>query len=204
MGNSKAYQEVERMEMKVFGFNIFPLLVWIFNIIPDSWRRSLISKKNAPKSPPGSALKDIFDLTGGFPYEKEEVIPGKLWAVTHRFEEGGLTRETQKKAAKALQGNPATEEFKAKCLEGAASHGPRAVEACEKDLEKFVKLFQQTTFSDEELKAVLTARLRMFVVRLSGGSLLLYSPCRIREETGLKDWLDSLGTAGSILYIIFP
>ena len=98
-----------------------------------------------------------------------------------------------------MQWNPESEEFQAKCLAGAASHGPEAVEACEKDLEKFVKIFQQTTFSEEELKAALTARLRMFVVRLSGGSLILYSPCRIREETGLKDWLDSLGKAGSIL-----
>ena len=43
MGNRKAYEEVERMQLKVFGINIFPLLVWIFNIIPDSWRRSWIS-----------------------------------------------------------------------------------------------------------------------------------------------------------------
>ena len=199
MGNRKAYEEVERMQLKVFGINIFPLLVWIFNIIPDSWRRIWISKKNAPRSTPGSELKDIFDLTGGFPYEKEEVIPGKLWAVTYRFEEGGMTRESKKREAKALQWNPASPEFQEKCLEAASMHGPRAVEACKKDLEKFVKIFTQTTFSDEELSQLLTAKMRMFVVRLSVESLLLYSPCRIREETGLKHWLDSLGTA-----IIFP
>merc|ERR1711874_842524 len=99
----------------MLGFNIFPIIIRLFNLLPNSWRKSMMSKQNAPK--PGVVLKDIFDLTGESPYEKEEVVPGKVWAVTYRFEEAGVTRESSK--------------------------------------------------------------LRMFVVRLSSGSLLLYSLRRL-------------------------
>ena len=179
------------MEMKVLGFNIFPLMIWIFNLIPDSWRKSMMSKQNAPK--PGPLLRDIFDLRGESPYEKEEVIPGKVWSVTYRCEDGGVTREDKKNEAKAFGMDPSSVVFQRKCLEGAALRGPRAVEVCKKDLEKSLKLFNQKTFTDEEVEGMMNTKLRMFVVRLNSGSLLLYSPCRVREDAGLKAWLDSLG-----------
>ena len=47
------------MEWRVLGFNISLLMIFLFNLIPDSWRKSLMRK---PK--PGVVLKDIFDLTG--------------------------------------------------------------------------------------------------------------------------------------------
>ena len=179
------------MEMKVLGFNIFPLMIWIFNLIPDSWRKSMMSKQNAPK--PGPLLRDMFDLRGESPYEKEEVIPGKVWSVTYRCEDGGVTREDRKKEAKAFGMDPSSAVFQRKCLEGAALRGPRAVEVCKKDLEKSLKLFNQKTFTDEEVEGMMNTKLRMFVVKLNSGSLLLYSPCRVREDAGLKSWLDSLG-----------
>ena len=186
-----AYEEVKRMEMKVLGLDIFPLITWTYGVIPDSWRKSLISKKNAPVS--DQPLRDIFDLTGEFPYEKEEVVPGKVWMVTYMCEESGITSEEKKKQSKALGWNPASEKFQEKCLEGASRHGARAVEACKRDIEKAVQQFNQKTFSDQELAGLMTSKLRMFVVKLNSGSLLLYNPCRVREEAGLKAWLDSLG-----------
>ena len=39
----------------------------------------------------------------------------------------------------------------------------KKVRACKKDLEKSLKLFKQTTFSEEELSQHLSARLRMFL-----------------------------------------
>ena len=179
------------MVWRVLGFNIFPLMIFLFNLLPDSWRKSMMSKQNAPK--PGSVLKDIYDLTGESPYQTEEVVAGKVWAVTYKSEDAGVTREEAKNEAKAFGMDPTSPEFRKKVLEAAANYGPRAVEVCKADIEKSVKLFNKKTWSDEELKEVLTNKLRMFVVRLSGGSLLLYSPCRIREEAGLKAWLDSLG-----------
>ena len=100
------------MEMKVLGLDIFPLITWTYGVIPDSWRKSLISKKNAPVS--DQPLRDIFDLTGEFPYEKEEVVPGKVWMVTYMCEESGITSEEKKKQSKALGWNPASEKFQEK------------------------------------------------------------------------------------------
>ena len=116
------------MEMKVMGFNIFPMITWMFNHIPDSWRKSMMSKQNAPK--PGQALKDIYDLAGESPYEKEEVIPGKVWAITYRTEDAGVTRESAKNEAKAFGMDPLSEEFQRKCLEAAARFGSHVVEIC--------------------------------------------------------------------------
>jgi len=181
------------MQMKVLGFNIFPLIIWIFNLIPDSWRKSMMSKQNAPKPGFVEGLKDIFDLAGEFPYEKEELVAGKVWTVTYKSEDPGLTRESAKNEAKAFGMEPTSAEFQKKVLESAARLGPEMVEICKKDIEKAIKQFNKKTFTDEELKECLTSKLRMFVVKLTGGSLLLYSPCRIREDTGLKSWLDSLG-----------
>ena len=185
------------MEMKMLGFNIFPIIIRLFNLLPNSWRKSMTSKQNAPK--PGVVLKDIFDLTGESPYEKEEVVPGKVWAVTYRFEEAGVTRESSKKEAKAFGMDPSSAVFQKNVLDAAAIHGARAVEVCKKDLEKSAELFNKETFTDDELKDHLTSKLRMFVVRLSSGSLLLYSPCRVREDAGLKAWLDSLGRVAWIV-----
>ena len=195
----RSYEEVKPMEMKVFGFNIFPLVIWLFNLIPDRWRKSLISKKNAPRPGPGPALRDIYDLTGEFPYEREEVVAGKVWVVTYRTEESGVTRQEKKRQSRALGWDPAAPNFQKNVLDAAATHGSRAVEVCKKDLEKFVKLSKKKTFTDDELKDHLTSKLRMFVVRLSSGSLLLYSPCRVREDAGLKAWLDSLGRVAWIV-----
>ena len=179
------------MEWRVLGFNIFPLMIFLFNLIPDSWRKSMMSKQNAPK--PGVLLKDIYDLTGENPYETEELVPDKVWVITYKTEDAGATREEAKNEAKVFGMDPTSAEFRRKVLEAAANYGPRAVEVCKADIEKSVKRYNKKTYSDEELKEVLTNKLRMFVVRLTGGSLLLYCPCRIREEAGLKSWLDSLG-----------
>ena len=184
--------DVKPMEWKVLGVNIFPAIFWMFNKMPDEMRRSAMSKTNAPK--PGKMSRDMFDITGESPYEKEEVVPGKVWVVTYRHEDKGATDKDTKNQMKAFGMDPTAVSYQARCLEAAARHGPDAVAACKKDIEKAVKLFRKETYTDEELKEVMTFRLRMFVVRLdSTGSLLLYTPCRIREDAGLKAWLDSLG-----------
>ena len=91
--------EVKPLEKKVLGFNIFPAIFWMFSKMPDEMRRSAMSKTNAPK--PGKPARDMFDISGESPYETEEVVPGKLWAVTYRHEDKGSTDPDTKKQMKA-------------------------------------------------------------------------------------------------------
>lgn len=37
--------DVEPMEMKVMGINIFPILCFMFRSVPDGWRKSMITKQ---------------------------------------------------------------------------------------------------------------------------------------------------------------
>ena len=184
--------DVKPIKKKVLGFNVFPAIFWIFSKMPDKMRRSAMTKTNAPK--PGKPARDMFDITGESPYEKEEVVPGKLWAVTYRHEDKGSIDKDTKKQMKALGMDPTAESYQGKCLKAAAKLGPEALAACKKDIEKAVSLFRKETFTNDELKELMTHKLRMFVVRLESGSIMIYTPCRIREDSGLKAWLDSLGT----------
>merc|ERR1719336_980100 len=154
--------KVEPMVWKMMGINIFPAVTWIMRKMPTSMRKNTLSKMNAPK--PDSERKfprDIFDLTGESPYEKEEIVPGKVWSVTYTYEDVGDTDKDTKKQGKAFGWDPNSKDFKKKCLDGATSLGPRVVDACKKDIEKSAKMFNKESYSDEELKAVLTLKLRM-------------------------------------------
>ena len=186
--------QVEPMVWKVMGINIFPAVTWIMRRLPDTMRRNTVSQMNAPK--PDSQRKfprDLFDLTGESPYEREEVVPGKVWSVTYTFEDVGDTDRDSKKQMKAFGWDPTDQHFKKKCLDGAASLGPKVVEVCMRDIEKAAEMFRKETFTDEEVKKVLTVKLRMMIVKLNSGSVMIYTPFRIREDAGLKSWIDSLG-----------
>ena len=184
--------KVEPLKWKVLGINIFPAVSWLMRKLPDGMRKSTLSSMNAPK--PDSERKfprDLFDLTGKSPYKKEEVVPGKVWVVTYTYEDVGDTDKESKKQMKAFGWDPNSEDFKKKCLDGAASLGPQVVEVCKKDLEKAALRFNKETYTDEEVVELLTVQLRMTIVRLNNGSVMIYTPFRIREE--LATWIGSLG-----------
>ena len=35
----------EAMKMKVFGFNIFPIICWLMGLLPDQTRKNLVTKE---------------------------------------------------------------------------------------------------------------------------------------------------------------
>ena len=153
-------------------------------------------------------------IAGESPYEVEEVVAGKVWAVTYTQEDWGATDRDTKDQMKAFGMDPTVGTFQEKCLAAAALQGEEVLAVCRRDIERAVRLFtkgsQQSrkytltlppslhlewkilfifylfyfegfskeTYTTEELKEVMTCRLRMFVVRLESGSLLLYTPCR--------------------------
>lgn len=183
--------KVAPMEMKVLGFNIFPAIVFMFDLMPESMRRSTLAKQDAPK--PGKVARDLYDVTGETPYKIEELKPGKLWQVTYTFENMSLTDKAAKEEGKAFGMDPTAESYRSKCLEAAAQFGSEAVEVVKKDLKTAEEWFKKETVTNEELIEACDSELKCFVVKLNSGSLLLYSTVRIREEVGFGSWLDSLG-----------
>merc|ERR1719464_1312382 len=64
------------------------------NLMPESMRRSTITKKNAPN--PKKTIKDLYDLNGTTPYKTKEIVPGKLWEITYMFEISTLADEMKR------------------------------------------------------------------------------------------------------------
>jgi len=193
MMRSKPFHvKVDPMEMKVLGVNIFPAIVFMFNIMPEGMRRSILAKQDAPK--PGNVSRDLYDVTGETPYKIDELKPGKLWQVTYSYENKALTDKAAKEEAKGFGMDPTSEAFHDKCLKAAAQFGDEVVEVVKKDLKTSEEWFRKETLTNEELiEACKDTELKCFVVKLNSGSLLLYSTIRIREEVGFGTWLDSLG-----------
>jgi len=188
----RVHVEVEQMEMKVMGINIFPLIIFMFRIMPDGMRKQTVTKQNAPK--PGASPRDKYDCTGESPYETEEVKPGKIWQVKYYTEVMSITKSGAKEKAKAFGMDPSNETFRRKCVKGAENFGEEAVKMVKKDLETLEYWFNKETITNEEVSDVCEfPSLNSFVVKLNSGSLLLYAPVKIREEVGFGAWLDSLG-----------
>ena len=118
--------EIEPAEMRIKGFNILPTLTKIYNTIPDKWRKKAISKQNAPN--PDKLPRDIYDLTKESPYETEEVLPGRLWAVIYTYEDYGLTDKKTRQMMALMGIDPQSEKFRTKVVDLAAKHGPEAEE----------------------------------------------------------------------------
>jgi len=184
--------DVEPMEMKVMGINIFPILCFMFRSVPDGWRKSMITKQNAPK--PGKApLRDRYDCTGKSPYTTKEIKPGQIWQVQFDMENFGFTDKASKEEAKVMGMDPTTEKSQKTSMLAAAQFGDKALEVAKKDFETAQFWFNKETLADEEVFKVGCFPLNTFVVKLNSGSLLLYAPVRIRDEVGFGAWLDLLG-----------
>ena len=197
--------EIEPAEMRIKGFNILPTMMKIYNTIPDKWRRKAINKQNAPN--PNKMPRDIYDLEKQSPYETEEVIPGRLWAVDYTYEDFGFTDKKTRQMSAMLGVDPQSEKFRTRVVELAAKHGTEAEEVgqqkniltnklanlqkCKKDLQIALDWWDRSELTDEEVKMGLKMKTKMFVIKLNDGTLMLYNPIRIREDLG--KWLGSLG-----------
>jgi len=189
--------DIEPMEMKVMGINMIPIIGKVFNMMPKNMRKKTICKFNAPN--PDTNPRDLHDVTGENPYETEEIVEGKVWLVKYTQENTGMTDEKEKKAGKMMGMDPMSEVWETKCLAGAASHGPEAVEICKKDIKTAREWHTKTSFTNEELKKACNNKSNMIVIKMNSGGLMLYNPVRVREEHGFKAWLEGLGKVEWIL-----
>jgi len=189
----KFHVDMDPIEMKVMGCNIFPLLHFMMTVMPDTMRRQSITKKNAPK--PGVNIpRDWYDLTGASPYTIEEVKQGKIWQVKYEKENLALSDKKAKEEAKAFGMDVTSEKFREKVLKSAALFGEDVLDVAEKDIETAKYWYNRESITNEEIfQAGSFPVVNMFVVKLNSGGLLLYAPVRIRQEVGVGDWLASLG-----------
>ena len=131
---------------------------------------------------------------GEDPYTILEVVPDKLWKVKYDVGMTMFAGEEQKQQAKAFGMDPNDPAYAAKVLAGAEQYGEKAVEVARQDIQKLVDAWaSKDSYTDEEIFKLSAWSLNSFVIKLKSGSLLLYAPVRVREETGFAQWVDSLG-----------
>jgi len=184
--------EVEPLEMKMKGINMFPMMHFMMTSMSDSRRRNAVTKQNAPV--PGKAVpRDRYDLTGKTPYTIEEIKPNKIWQVTYDMENRALSDKALAEEMKAFGMNPTEEKYQEKCLKAAGLFGNGALEVVKKDLETAKFWYGKENITGEEIMEAGPMSIKMFVVKLNSGALLLYAPVRIRQEVAFGDWLDKLG-----------
>ena len=127
------------------------------------------------------------------PYHIEEVVKNKIWKVQYSSEYTFFTTPSGKQGAAILGIDPHSSEFKEKMEYGAAKYSKKALNLVSQDLETAQYWFSKDSIADEDVFKIPAWKLNMMVVRLNSGSLLLYAPVRILDETGLASWLDKLG-----------
>ena len=135
-------------------------------------------------------LQIRYDCLGESPYLVTEVVADRLWRVKYEFVKGSAGV----RVASALGWNPMDPDFAANVLSGASQYGEKAVEVAHKDIEKAIDVFGRETMSDLEYMKSCSRSMNSYVVKLKSGSLLLYAPVKVRDETGFGQWMDSLGT----------
>jgi len=177
----------------VFGVNILPAIGAFFRALPESTRRKLINTQNAPKS---VNLEDWFDVFGKDPYAIEEIVPGKVWSVQFKFVNNSLFDPDAEKGMKILGLDYSSEEGKNRILEAAELwRGQPGVEQAKKDIAEVsrIKALIAEKGKCPETIAELPNIVYMAVVKLNNGDVLLYSPVKVRDETGFSEWLKNIG-----------
>ena len=74
----KFHVDIDPLEKKVLGINILPLFIFLMRLLPESMRRKMVTKQNAPTADQG---RDLYDCTGKTPYNIEEVKPWTIQEV---------------------------------------------------------------------------------------------------------------------------
>lgn len=162
-----------------------PLPMKIIASLPDAIRIPLLVKSQAPTEP-----KDSIDILGTHevvdPYEKREILTGKIWGVTYKF----ITDPNLAKFFEMfLEGTK--EERQAETIGNAPDHLKETLK------QDFVRMDKYDTLSEVE-KAKLGGDMvqEMYVIKLDDG-LILYNPVRMHPQ--MVDWIKE---RGEVKYIV--
>ena len=116
-----------------------------------------------------------------------------MWRVKYEVAAGFVASPEAKEQSKAMGLHPDDPNYASRVLAGAQEFGQKAVELAHKDMEIAADVYARESIGDEELMSLCPWWLNSYVVKLKSGSLLLYAPVKIRDETGFAEWVDGLG-----------
>jgi hypothetical protein len=162
-----------------------PLPIKIISSLPDFIRVPLLIKSSKP-SPPKDSI-DVLGTDEVDPYEKREIVPGKIWGVQYKCL---VDPQLAKFMEMFLEGTP--EERQATAIANAPDHLKDVLKADFKRKEEYDAL-------SEVEKAKLGGDMvqEMYVIRLDHGGLLLYNPVRMHPQ--MVDWIKQ---RGEVKYIV--
>jgi hypothetical protein len=162
-----------------------PLPIKIISYLPDSIRIPLLIKSSKP-SPPKDSI-DILGTDEVDPYEKREIVPGKIWGVQYKCL---VDPQLAKFMEMFLEGT--AEERQASAIANAPDHLKDVLKADFKRKEEYDAL-------SEVEKAKLGGDMfqEMYVIKLDDGGLLLYNPVRMHPQ--MVDWIKE---RGEVKYIV--
>ena len=162
-----------------------PLPIKIISYLPDSIRIPLLIKSSKP-SPPKDSI-DILGTDEVDPYEKRDIIPGKIWGVQYK-----CLADPQLANFMEMFLEGTAEERQANAIANAPDHLKDVLKADFKRKEEYDAL-------SEVEKAKLGGDMfqEMYVIKLDDGGLLLYNPVRMHPQ--MVDWIKE---RGEVKYIV--
>lgn len=178
--------------------NILPAIKTCFGILPESARHSIILAAAAPAS--RSIPRDRYDILKENPYTIEEVKSG-VWKVGYDRENHFMVNKEAKVQAKMLGLDIQLEETAVRIMQGAEGFGRECSANAHKDIAYARFWDDKTEIEDEDVMRVAKLTENMIVVKLNNGSIMLYAPVKIHNETEFGQFLEKLG---KVEWIVAP
>ena len=192
----KLHLDVTPPSLYLGNVNIHPIMKTCFGLLPESVRHSILLKAAAPSAQ--SIPRDRYDISKDNPYAVNEVIEGRVWKVTYERENHFMTNKEGKMQTKLLM-DMMREDSAMNVIDGAKGFGQDFLEAAEKDIAQARYLDQKLKIEDEDVMKVAKATENMIVVKLNNGSIMLYAPVKIHDDTEFGHFLEQLGNIGWIV-----
>jgi len=182
----------------VGNVNILPVIKTCFGILPESLRHTILLAAAAPS--PKNIPRDRYDILKESPYTIEEVNSG-VWKVGYDRENHFMVNKEAKMQAKILGLDIGTEETAWKVMQGAEGFGREFSAIAHKDIADARYWDEKQTIEDEDVMKVAKITENMIVVKLNSGSVMLYAPVKIHDETDFGQFLEKLG---KVEWIVAP
>jgi len=194
----KLHIDVKPPTMHIGDVNILPAIKTCFGLLPESVRHSIILAAAAPAS--GIIPRDRYEILGEEPYTVEEVSPN-VWRVGYDRENHFMVNEDAKMQAKMLGLDIQQEETAWRVMQGAEGFGREYSACAHKDIREARYWNSVAKIKDEDIMNVAKITENMVVVKLNDGSVMLYAPVKIHDETKFGQFLKNLGT---VEWIVAP